>query len=49
VAVYVFLTLNDVRMTAENDAYAALVLSVARSQTPKSSVVEFFRANTTAM
>ena len=46
VAAYVFLALNDVRLTADNDAYADLVLSVARGETPKSAVAEFFRANT---
>jgi death on curing protein len=46
VAAYIFLALNDVRLTAENDTYADLVLSVARGETPKSGVAEFFRANT---
>ena len=46
VVAYVFLALNKVRLTAENDAYADLVLSVARGETPKSAVAEFFRANT---
>ena len=46
VAADVFLALNDVRLTAGQDAYAALVLSVASGQTPKSAVAEFFRANT---
>lgn len=46
VAAYVFLALNDVRLTADNDAYADLVVSVARGETPKSAVAEFFRANT---
>ena len=46
VAAYVFLALNDMRLTADNDAYADLVLSVARGETPKSAVAEFFRANT---
>ena len=47
VAAYVFLALNDVRLTAGVDAYADLVLSVARGETAKSTVAEFFRANTT--
>ena len=46
VATYVFLALNGVRLTAENNAYADLVLSVARGETRKSSVAEFLRANT---
>jgi len=46
VAAYVFLSLNDMRLTADNDAYADLVLTVARGETPKSAVAEFFRANT---
>jgi death-on-curing protein len=46
VAAYVFLALNNLRTTADNDAYADVVLSVARGETPKSAVAEFFRANT---
>jgi death-on-curing protein len=46
VAAYVFLALNDVRLTADQTAYANLVLSVACSKTPKSAVAEFLRANT---
>ena len=46
VAADVFLALNDVRLTADQDAYAELVLSVARGETAKSAVAEFFRANT---
>ena len=30
-------------MTADNDAYAELVFRVARGDTPKSRVAEFFR------
>jgi death on curing protein len=45
VAAYVFLALNDVRLTADNHAFADIVLSVARSEMPKSAVAEFFRAN----
>ena len=47
VAAYVFLALNNMRLTAREDAYAELVLSVARGERPKSSVAEFFRAHTT--
>jgi death-on-curing protein len=47
VAAYVFLSLNDIRLTADNDKYADLVLTVARGETPKSAVAEFFRLNTT--
>lgn len=46
VAAYVFLSLNNRRMTADNGAYADLVLSVARGETPKAAVADFFRANT---
>jgi death-on-curing protein len=46
VAADVFLALNDVRLTADQDEYADLVLSVARGETPKSAAAEFFRANT---
>jgi death-on-curing protein len=47
VAAYVFLALNDTQLTADNDTYADLVLTVACGETPKSAVAEFFRANTT--
>ena len=46
VAAFVFLALNDVRLTADNDPYADLVFTVARSETPKSAVAESLRANT---
>jgi death-on-curing protein len=46
VAAYVFLALNRRRLTADSDTYADLVLSVARSKTPKSTVADFFRAHT---
>lgn len=46
VAACVFLALNGMRLTADQDAYADLVLSVARGETPKSAVAGFFRANT---
>jgi death-on-curing protein len=46
VAAYVFLALNRLRVTADQAAYADLVLSVARGETAKSAVAEFFRANT---
>jgi len=46
-AAYVFLALNNVVLTADEDAYAELVLSVARGETPKSGVSDFFRAHTT--
>lgn len=38
--------INDTRLTVGNDAYADLVLAVARGEAPKSAVAEFFRANT---
>lgn len=47
VAADVFLTLNGLMLTASQDSYADLVLSVARGETSKSAVAEFFRANTT--
>ena len=46
VAADVFLALNDVRLVASQDDYAELVLSLARGETSKSAVAEFFRANT---
>lgn len=46
VAAYVFLSLNDMRLTADNDSYADMVFTVARGETPKSAVAEFFRTNT---
>jgi death-on-curing protein len=46
VAADVFLALNNLLLTAEPDAYAELVLSVAHGKTFKSAVAEFFRANT---
>ncbi len=49
VAAYVFLALNDMRLTADEDTYADLVLSVARGETPKSAASEFFRASTVAV
>ncbi len=45
VAAYVFLALNQMRLTADAASYAELVLSVARGDTPKSAVAEFFRSN----
>ena len=45
VAAFVFLALNDTKLTADQTAYAELVLSVARGETSKSAVAEFFRAN----
>jgi death-on-curing protein len=47
VAAYVFLALNDLRLTVDNDTYAELVLTIARGAGPKSAVAEFFRAHTT--
>lgn len=46
VAADVFLTLNDVRLTAAEETYADFVLSVARGETSKSAAAEFLRANT---
>jgi death on curing protein len=46
VAAYIFLALNDLRPTADNDMFAELVLAVARGEKSKSAVAEFFRAHT---
>jgi death on curing protein len=46
VAAFIFLALNDVRLTADQTSYADLVLSVARGEMPKSAIAEFFRAST---
>jgi len=48
VAAFIFLALNRLRLTADNDALAELVLAVAQGEAPKSRVAEFFRANTVA-
>ena len=41
----VFLVLNGIELTASEDAYEQLVLSVAQGRTAKSAVVEFLREN----
>jgi death-on-curing protein len=46
VAAYIFLSLNDIRLKANQAIYGELVFSVARGETSKSTVAEFFRANT---
>jgi death on curing protein len=46
VAADVFLALNKVTLTAAQDDYAELVLSVARGECSKSGVAEFLRAHT---
>lgn len=46
VAADVFLAMNNARLTAGQDAYAELVISVASGKAPKSAVAEFFRENT---
>ena len=46
VAADVFLALNDTALVANEDDYAELVLAVARGETSKSAVAEFFRVNT---
>ena len=43
VTAYIFLALNGMRLTADEMTYGKLVLSVARGETPKSAVAEFFR------
>ncbi|HBO45920.1 MAG TPA: type II toxin-antitoxin system death-on-curing family toxin [Planctomycetaceae bacterium] len=46
VAADVFLALNDLVLTADEAAYADLVLSVASGNSaPKSAIAEFFRRN----
>ena len=45
VAADVFLAMNDLQLTAEQDEYADLVLSIARGEKSKSATAEFFRAN----
>jgi death on curing protein len=45
VAADVFLTLNGSQLTAMKEDLLDLVLSVARGETSKSAVAEFFRAN----
>jgi death-on-curing protein len=48
VAADVFLAINNVRLTAAEDDYAELVLSVARGDTSKSGIAEFLRDHTMA-
>lgn len=48
VAAYVFLALNNLRLKVNQTTYGELVLSIARGETPKSAVAEFFRANIAA-
>lgn len=48
VAADVFLALNGVRMTATENDYAEIVLSVASGETSKSALSEFLRANSAA-
>jgi death-on-curing protein len=47
VAANVFFAINNIRLDATDDDYAELVLSVARGETGKSGIAEFFRTNTT--
>ncbi len=49
VATDVFLTMNDLLLTAANDDYADLVLSVARGETSKSAAAEFLRAHSVSV
>ena len=48
VAADVFLALNDLKLTADQDDYAELVLGAASGKASKSAVAEFFHANTNA-
>lgn len=43
VAADVFLTMNNFRLNASEDAYAELVVSVARGELTKSAITEFLR------
>jgi death on curing protein len=46
VAADVFLALNEIQLTAGEDEFAELVLSIARGEISKSTIAEFLRANT---
>ena len=46
-ATNVFLFLNDIRFTPDEDEYTQLVLSVARGETKKAAIAEFLRRNST--
>jgi len=48
VAAYVFLSLNNVRLTADPSQFEELVMSVARGERSKSEVTIFFRDNSAA-
>ena len=48
VAAYIFLAVNDLPLTADNDTYAELVLGVARGEVSKSPVADFLRVHTAA-
>jgi prophage maintenance system killer protein len=41
----VFLAMNNIQLTADQDEYAELVLAVARGETSKSAAAEFLRVN----
>ena len=45
VAAYVFLAVNDMDLIAKETDYEELVLSVARSETDKDAIAEFFKQN----
>lgn len=44
-AAFVFLEFNNVELTASQEAFEEVVLEVARGETDKSAVAEFFRRN----
>jgi death on curing protein len=46
VAAYVFLALNKIRLTADQDDYGDIILSVARGEKTKLAVAEFLLKNT---
>src|SRR5688572_19942543 len=45
-AAFVFLRLNDVKVTAPEDEFTEITLAVAKGEASKEAVTEFFRANT---
>jgi death on curing protein len=46
VAAYIFLAMNGLRLSANQGEFADLVISVARGETSKSYVADFFLKNT---
>jgi death on curing protein len=48
VAAFIFLALNEMRLTADQDEYGDLVLAVAKGEASKSKVAQFFRKKTSS-